>query len=134
MEVLARLSALITCGGHYLGCEPGDRRRRSSYLESGGVWWAISKKVSMLLLGLWFLYLQGRHGSDLARGLGKGDIAMEVAATGILEEEEEQGKFLGGLPSPRSPREVARAGLDCRWCPLPLRVGLAHLSPQTSLG
>lgn len=45
---------------------------------------------------------------------------MEALATGILEEEEEQGKFLGGLPSPRGPREVVRARLDSRWCPLPL--------------
>lgn len=47
---------------------------------------------------------------------------MEASATGILEEEEEQGKFLGGLPSPRSPREVAGPDLTaggvpylCKW-------------------
>lgn len=57
---------------------------------------------------------------DLARTLDKGDVALEASATRILEEEEEWGKFLGGLPSPRSPREVVRARLDSKWCPLPL--------------
>lgn len=129
------LSALIICGGHYSSdCEHGDGRRRAPYLEFGGVWWASPKMASMPLLRLWFSQLQGRHGSDVARALGKGDVAVEASATGILEEEEEQGKLLGGLPSPRSPREVVRAGLDSRWCPLPLQVGPAHPSPENQFG
>lgn len=48
---------------------------------------------------------------------------MEASATGILEEEEEQGKFLGGLPSPRSPREVAGPDLTAGGVPYPCKWG-----------
>lgn len=124
-------SALMVSGGRRSsGCELGDGRRGTPYLEFGEVRCPSPKGASMPLLRLWFSQPQGRQASGWARTLGKGDIALEVSATGILEEEWGSS---GGVLSPQKSQTSSGAWLGSGQHPLHQQVGPAHLSPQTSL-
>ena len=79
LEGPSGLSALIVCGGHRSsGCEHGDGRRGTPYLEFGGVRWASPKMNSMPLLRLWLSKPHGRQALGLDRTLGKGNMALEA--------------------------------------------------------
>lgn len=124
-------SALMVSGGRRSsGCELGDGRRGTPYLEFGEVMCPNPKGASMPLLRLWFSQPQGRQASGRARTLGKADIALEVSATGILEEE---WGSPGGVLSPQESQTSSGAWLGSGQHPLHQQVGPAHLSPQTSL-